>query len=109
MKLTIRRDGKNFVAYHLEHGAVLSRSTRAKAEQDAALFVEAYGSPRRSRYLGINVARTILTGDVDLARRYANIRGRGGWNVPEARAIAAACRVARERFAGCSVSFSEFL
>lgn len=64
-------------------------------------------SLRRARYLGIVVARTILTGDVDLARRIA-----GNcviWNVPEARAIAAACRVARERFAGCSISIIDFL
>ena len=60
-----------------------------------------------TRRLGIVVARAIIAGDLDRARREA--AGRRSWGVSEARAIVGACRVARERFAGCSVTFSEFL
>ena len=44
-----------------------------------------------NKKIGIQVARAILTGDVDAARRLAH--GRMSWSVPEARAITGACRV----------------
>lgn len=79
---------------------------KMKLQPDATHKIVWEGT-RRCRYLGTAIARAIVAGDVDRARRLACLRTT--WNVPEARAIAAACRVARERFAGCSVSFSEFL
>ena len=57
--------------------------------------------------LGIVVARAIVQGDLDRARREAN--GRRSWGVAEVRAIVGACRAARARFPGCEVSFREFL
>lgn len=54
---------------------------------------------------GILVARTILTGDVSLARRLA--AGRASWSVSEARAIAGACREANRRWA-CGLVFTQF-
>lgn len=58
------------------------------------------------RLLGITVARAIVSGDVDRARREAG--GRRSWTVPEARAIVGACRAARARFPGCAVDSREF-
>jgi len=56
--------------------------------------------------LAIVIARAIMAGDVDRARREA--AGRRSWTPAEARAIAGACQVARLRFAGCSVDLHEF-
>jgi hypothetical protein len=56
--------------------------------------------------IGIIVARAILTGDVDSARRLAI--GRTSWSVPEIRALAAACRVAKEKW-GADVSVEQFM
>jgi hypothetical protein len=79
----------------------------------------------KPKYLGIRVARLILTGDVDLARKEAMARTRGGtfivgetsyrssvtpltvtWMVAEARAIIGACKVAQSR--GWPVFAAEF-
>ena len=55
--------------------------------------------------LGVVVARTILTGDITLARREA--AGRCSWSVSEARAITGACREANRRW-GCELSLKQF-
>lgn len=60
---------------------------------------------RVKKYIGIRVAQLILSGDVDRARKEAN--GRRSWNVPEARAIAGACRAVQKK--GWHVSFESFL
>ncbi len=57
--------------------------------------------------LGTIVARAILSGDV--SRAHAEAGGRTTWTVTEARAISGACRIARERFAGCAVSLADFM
>lgn len=56
--------------------------------------------------LGAQIAQTILSGDVHLARQLAV--GRRTWSVSEARAIAGACRVARERW-GADVALEQFM
>lgn len=55
--------------------------------------------------LGIQVARTILTGDVQLARSLA--AGRRSWSVAEARAIAGACREVSVRW-NANLTFTSF-
>jgi hypothetical protein len=59
----------------------------------------------KCKYLGIVVARTILTGDITGARREA--AGRTVWTVAESRAIAGACREANRRW-GCDLSLAQF-
>lgn len=59
-----------------------------------------------SAYLGIQVARLLVQGDVHGARLLAG--GRRVWRACEARAISGACRVAQARY-GASVSLEEFL
>lgn len=54
--------------------------------------------------LGILVARTILSGDLTLARTLAG--NKTSWTVPEARAICGACNVAQTR--GWPVSWKQF-
>ena len=54
--------------------------------------------------IGIQVARTILTGDITAACRLAS---RSAWSVAEARAIAGACREANRRW-GCTLAFEQF-
>lgn len=54
--------------------------------------------------LGIHVARLIVRGDVHQARNLAS--DRTSWSIPEARAIAGACRLARSR--GWPVDFNSF-
>lgn len=56
--------------------------------------------------LGFRVANAISRGDVDRAHELAS--GRRSWAVSEARAIIHACRLACERYTGCSVSFLDF-
>lgn len=58
-----------------------------------------------TKSLGILVARLIVRGDVDRARREA--AGRLGWSVVEARAIIGACRFVNTRH-GAHVSFTQF-
>lgn len=55
--------------------------------------------------VGILVARTILAGDISLARQYAV--GRSSWSAPEARAISGACREANRRWS-CGLAFEQF-
>lgn len=57
--------------------------------------------------LGFIVAKAIEAGDIDRARREAGCRR--SWAPAEARAIIAACHVARTRFDGCSIRFAEFV
>jgi hypothetical protein len=69
---------------------------------------------KRSRPLGVLVARALLAGDYDRARTMIEPYIRGGfsgltltWSVPEARALVAAIRVANGLY-GTTVSPREF-
>lgn len=53
---------------------------------------------------GVRLAKSILAGDVDYARRLA----RCSYTVAESRAIVGACRVANEKF-GTSLTLAEFI
>lgn len=59
--------------------------------------------------LGVQVARTLLTGDVSAARKLAATNRWGtAWTVPEARAITGACREANRRW-GCNLNAQAIL
>mgnify|MGYP000846846927 FL=1 len=60
-----------------------------------------------AKALGIIIARAIVSGDVDLARKYA-ATNRIGWSVAEARAIGGACRYAQTTW-GAPVAFEQFI
>ncbi len=67
----------------------------------------------KAKSLGIVVARLIVAGDVQRARVEAqgslwNIGGSISWTVPEARAIAGACRYAATRY-NAPVTLAQFM
>lgn len=66
-------------------------------------------SRSKPAYIGIAIARAIVAGDVDNARRLYSDASRNSWRVCEARAIIGACRYARSAYTGCDVSFDQFL
>lgn len=59
--------------------------------------------------LGVQIARNIVRGDVSTARALFNRAPRPvSWSVPEARAIAGACRYANNKW-GAPVTLEQFL
>lgn len=57
--------------------------------------------------LGTQVARAIMSGDVDFARQLARLRETRTWTVAEVRGIIGACKAANKRW-NCSLEWGSF-